>query len=114
MRWQIDIRRQGRAERRNGVFPREIVDAAIALGFAQYRDDRLWIDFALLDQAQQAGDITGAFGGNANDVDRCCAHALPLGHLRADEKIWQAVTATGASNWSLLLSDLDWGTLSPS
>jgi hypothetical protein len=43
--------------------------------------------FALLDQAQQAGDITWAFGGNPNDVDRCCAHVLPPGHLRADEKI---------------------------
>ena len=98
VRWQIDIRRQGGAERGNGVFPREIVDPAIAFGFAQYRDDRLWIDLALLDQAQQAGDITGAFGGNANDVDRCYAHALPPGHLRAGEKIWQAVTAAGASN----------------
>ena len=98
VRWQINIRRQGSVERGNGVFAREIVDAAIAFGFAQYRDDRLWIDFALLDQAQQVGDITGALGGNANDVDRCCAHALPPEHLRADEKIWQAVTAAGASN----------------
>jgi hypothetical protein len=50
VRWQIDIRRERSAECGHGVFPREIVDAAIAFGFAQYRDDRLWIDFALLDQ----------------------------------------------------------------
>ena len=55
-------RDKARGQRGNGVFPREIVDAAIALGFAQYRDDRLWIDFALFDQVQQAGDIAGAFG----------------------------------------------------
>ncbi|HLQ91193.1 MAG TPA: hypothetical protein VK148_14295, partial [Xanthobacteraceae bacterium] len=50
-------------------------------------------------QAQQARDITGAFGGNANDVDRCCAHALPLRYLQADEKIWQAIPgASGRGN----------------
>jgi hypothetical protein len=78
MRRQIDIGGERGAERGNGIFAREIVDATIALGLAQYREDRFRVDFAGFDQVQQASDVAWAPGRDANDVDRCCAHGRPL------------------------------------
>ena len=46
-----EIRRERRRERRAGVFAGEVVDAAIALGLDEDRDDRRRIERARLDQA---------------------------------------------------------------
>ncbi|MGY4284951.1 hypothetical protein ACVWXO_004171 [Bradyrhizobium sp. LM2.7] len=77
VRRQAEMRRQRRAQRGNGVFPGEIIDAAIALGFAEDRQDRCRIDRAGVDHAHEAGHVAGALGGDPDDADRCRPHYSP-------------------------------------
>jgi hypothetical protein len=69
--------RQRGAQRSNGIFPRKIVDAAIAFGLAEDGQNRCRVDRAGADHGHEAGDVAGALGGDPEDADRCCPHCSP-------------------------------------
>ena len=81
MRRQIEIRCERDAKRRHGIFAREIIHAAIALGFSEDGQDRCRLDFARFDKPHQTRDVAGTLGRDLENVYRCRAHAhsiLPL------------------------------------
>ena len=79
------MRRQRLAQGGQRVFAGEIVDAAVALGLAEHREDGRGIDFAGLDERHEPGHVARTFGRNADHVDRDRAIAHSASPL--DQKI---------------------------
>ena len=84
---EADIGRKRTAQRRNGIFAREIIDAAVALGLSQDRQDRSGLDFTRFDQLEQTRYVTRSFGRDSNDIYQGPAHDHSVVPLSSDEQV---------------------------